>query len=412
MTMLSSVPGYRALMAARVLSSGIVWVDFTLIFSLLSYHWHADAVMIGVASALYGLPGLLLGPFFGALADRLNPVTILIVSYLARCLSSVLLMVAPDVNLFVLLVLIKGLANLGAAPAEQVVVRSMLSKAQFVSNASIMTTIDQLTKICAPLLGAGMASLHHPVAGFGLSAGLGLAGTLCVGLLRKQVDMSKRDEASRQAPRHLQALLSLVRDNATFRMAFIAAIAQTAVLALYDPLLALFLKGKGMPTAIFGMIVSSTAAGAILGTLVFKRVHSRSEQGTATMGLAAFGLTVAIPGVLAVADIAIPAGVLLAFWIANGCFYGLTAMSFGVTMQQQCPPQTIGTVSATARSVQLAVLVLGPLAGAALSGLVGIPLVFVLSGVLAMLVAGALWGGSQVGAMRPFQRLAIRRKRP
>ncbi|MDC6293660.1 MFS transporter [Ralstonia pseudosolanacearum] len=406
MTMLSSVPGYRALMAARVISSGIVWVDFTLIFSLLSYHWHADAVTIGVASALYGLPGLLLGPFFGALADRLNPVTILIVSYLARCLSSVLLMVAPDVNIFVLLVLIKGLANLGAAPAEQVVVRSMLSKAQFVSNASIMTTIDQLTKICAPLLGAGMASLHHPVAGFGL------AGTLCVGLLRKQVDMSKRDEASRQAPRHLQALLSLVRDNATFRMAFIAAIAQTAVLALYDPLLALFLKGKGMPTAVFGMIVSSTAGGAILGALVFKRVHSRSEQGTATMGLAAFGLTVAIPGVLAVADIAIPAGVLLAFWIANGCFYGLTAMSFGVTMQQQCPPQTIGTVSATARSVQLAVLVLGPLAGAALSGLVGIPLVFVLSGVLAMLVAGALWGGSQVGAMRPFQRLAIRRKRP
>ncbi len=404
--MLSSVPGYRALMAARVISSGIVWVDFTLIFSLLSYHWHADAVTIGVASALYGLPGLLLGPFFGALADRLNPVTILIVSYLARCLSSVLLMVAPDVNIFVLLVLIKGLANLGAAPAEQVVVRSMLSKAQFVSNASIMTTIDQLTKICAPLLGAGMASLHHPVAGFGL------AGTLCVGLLRKQVDMSKRDEASRQAPRHLQALLSLVRDNATFRMAFIAAIAQTAVLALYDPLLALFLKGKGMPTAVFGMIVSSTAGGAILGALVFKRVHSRSEQGTATMGLAAFGLTVAIPGVLAVADIAIPAGVLLAFWIANGCFYGLTAMSFGVTMQQQCPPQTIGTVSATARSVQLAVLVLGPLAGAALSGLVGIPLVFVLSGVLAMLVAGALWGGSQVGAMRPFQRLAIRRKRP
>ncbi|MEQ6350209.1 MFS transporter [Ralstonia pseudosolanacearum] len=412
MTMLSSVPGYRALMAARVISSSIVWVDFTLIFSLLSYHWHADAVTIGVASALYGLPGLLLGPFFGALADRLNPVTILIVSYLARCLSSVLLMVAPDVNLFVLLVLIKGLANLGAAPAEQVVVRSMLSKAQFVSNASIMTTIDQLTKICAPLLGACMASLHHPVAGFGLSAGLGLAGTLCVGLLRKQVDMSKRDEASRQAPRHLQALLSLVRDNGTFRMAFIAAIAQTAVLALYDPLLALFLKGKGMPTAVFGMIVSSTAAGAILGALVFKRVHSRSAQGTATMGLAAFGLTVAIPGMLAVADIAIPAGVLLAFWIANGCFYGLTAMSFGVTMQQQCPPQAIGTVSATARSVQLAVLVLGPLAGAALSGLVGIPLVFVLSGVLAMLVAGALWGGSQVGAMRPFQRLAIRRKRP
>lgn len=63
MTKLNGVQGYRTLVGARVLSSGIVWVDFTLIFSLLGYHWHADAVTIGVASALYGLPGLLLGSF-------------------------------------------------------------------------------------------------------------------------------------------------------------------------------------------------------------------------------------------------------------------------------------------------------------------------------------------------------------
>ncbi len=409
MTTLNGVPGYRALVAARVITVGIVWVDFTLIFSLLSYHWHADAVTIGVASALYGLPGLLLGPFFGTLADRLNPVTILVVSYLARCLSSVLLMVVPDVNLFVLLVLIKGLANLGATPAEQVIVRSMLSTDQLASNASVMTTIDQLTKLCAPLLGAGMASLHDPVAGFGFSAALGLAGTFCASFLRKRVDVSKRDETSQQARRHLQALLSLCRENRAFRMAFIAAIAQTAVLALYDPLLALFLKGKGMPTAVFGMIVSSTAAGAILGALVFKRVRSSSEQHTAIMSLAAFGLTVAVPGLLAVADIAIPTGALLAFWMANGCCYGLTAMSFGVTLQQQCPHQVIGTVSATARSVQLAVLVLGPLVGAALANLWTIPSVFILSGVLAMLVAGALWGAPQLKMVWRKNNLSTRR---
>ncbi|CAH0441805.1 hypothetical protein LMG9673_02614 [Ralstonia pseudosolanacearum] len=116
----------------------------------------------------------------------------LIVSYLARCLSSVLLMVVPDVSLFVLLVSIKGLANLGAAPAEQVITRSMLSKTQLVSNAGIMTTIDQLTKLCAPLLGAGMAGLHHPAAGFGSSASLAVAGILCAARLRKPVEMSRR----------------------------------------------------------------------------------------------------------------------------------------------------------------------------------------------------------------------------
>ena len=46
MTSLQSVPGYRALAAARVLSSAILWVDFTLVFSLLGYYWHADATTI------------------------------------------------------------------------------------------------------------------------------------------------------------------------------------------------------------------------------------------------------------------------------------------------------------------------------------------------------------------------------
>ncbi|MGY2492830.1 MFS transporter [Cupriavidus sp. CP313] len=411
MTNLQSVPGYRTLTAARVLSSTILWVDFTLVFSLLGYYWHADAATIGVASALYGLPGLVLGPFFGALADRVNPVAMLAVSYLARALTSLLLLFAPDTHFFVLLVFLKGLANLGAMPAEQVIVRTMLSKAQLVSNASIMTTIDQLTKICAPLVGAGMASLHHPMAGFGLSATLGLAGILCVYPLRKHVGMSKR-EAGTQARRHLHALFLLVRDNAVFRRAFGAAVSQTAILGLYDPLLALFLKEKGMPAGTFGMIVSSTAAGAILGALIFKRVHAGSRHCTATVGLAGFGLTVAIPGLLALANIGMPVWLLLAFWVANGCFYGLTAMSFVVAMQQQCQLESIGTVSATARSVQLAVLVLGPLAGAALANLLGISLVFVLSGTIAIVIGGVLGRPPRTGMQPHLLKSPVERKGP
>lgn len=412
MTNLRSVPGYRTLAAARVLSSTILWVDFTLVFSLLGYYWHADAATIGVASALYGLPGLVLGTFFGALADRVNPVVMLVVSYLARALTSLLLLFASDIHVFVLLVFLKGLANLGAMPAEQVIVRTMLSKEQFVSNASIMTTIDQLTKICAPLAGAIMASLHHPMAGFGLSATLGLAGILCVYPLRKHVEISKREEGGKQARRHLHALYLLARDNAVFRRAFVAAVSQTAILGLYDPLLALFLREKGMPAATFGMIVSSTAAGAILGALIFKRVHGGGRHCTATIGLAGFGLTVAIPGLLTWAAISMPLWLLLAFWVANGCFYGLTAMGFGVAMQQQCQLESIGTVSATARSVQLAALVLGPLAGAALAKLLGISLVFVLSGTIAIVIGGVLGRTPRAGMQPPLLRPPVERKRP
>jgi len=104
------------------------------------------------------------------------------------------------------------------------------------------------------------------------------------------------------------------------------------------------------------------------------------------------GLTVLLPGGLAAGGVAIHLPLWLALWMVNGCAYGLTAMSFGVTLQQECSAGAIGSVSAGARSAQLGALVLGPLLGASMQSLLGIPLLFVLSGSLAV-IGGAvmLW---------------------
>ena len=75
---------------------------------------------------------------------------------------------------------------------------------------------------------------------------------------------------------------------------------------------------------------------------------------------------------------------MLGLWGANGAFYALAAMSFGVIMQTRCPVETIGTVSASARSAQLFVMVLGPLIGASVANATSLELVFVLSGIVAL----------------------------
>lgn len=392
MTDLHTVPGYKALLAARCSSSVTLWLDFTLIFSLLSYHWHADGITIGAASALYGLPGLVLGPFLGSLADRRNPVVMLAISYLARGVTSVLLIVAPDLQIFILLVLIKGIANLGAMPAEQVLIRLMLDKDQLVSNASVMTAVDQLTKICAPLAAAGVTGLYRPAAGLGLSAAMAMVGLLCLPALRWVVP-SQAQRAGIERPKwHYGPLLQLARENRRFRQALVCVLWLTAILGLYDPQLSLFLREEGLPAAAFGMIVSCTAGGALAGALSFRTLHRRYGRHLPSGGLVVFGLTVLLPGGLAGMGIAIPLPFWFALWIANGCAYGLTAMSFGVTLQQESPVEVIGTVSAAARSAQLGALVVGPLLGASIGKLLGIPLMFVLSGGLAVMAGSfMLW---------------------
>ncbi|VVE59557.1 MFS transporter [Pandoraea sputorum] len=386
---LFKVPGYPLLLTTAAASSIILWVDFTLMFSTLSYDWHAASTTVGLASALYGLPGLILGPWFGRLADRSDALTVLMLSYVARGTTSLLLMFAPNAPLFVLLIFVKGLSNLGAMPAEQILIRSVLTREQLASNASLMTLIDQVIKIAAPLLAAAFSLSSRPGSGFGLSCALALVGLLCLVALRSQRRRSDTSPPT-DIPLGVSPLLTLWKSQPEFRVTFLAVLIQCAVLGLYDPLLALFLRGRGFPASTFGMIVSFTAAGAIVGAALFKRYLSGcAARGLTSHALIAFGLTVAIPGVLATAQVPIAYEVLLILWAVNGCAYALTAMSFRVTMQTACPQTSLGAVSATARSAQLAMLVLGPLIGSSVARIVGIPIVFSLSGLLAML-AGVL----------------------
>jgi MFS family permease len=409
------IPGYRHLLGARAISAMIVWIDFTLIFSSLTYFWHAAPATIGLASALYGLPALVLGPWFGHFADRRDALSVLFGSYAVRGATSLLLVFAPDVQLFVLFVFLKGLSNLGAMPAEQIVVRSMLSHNQLIPNASITTAIDQSTKIAAPLLGALTAALYSPGAGFVLSAVLSIGSLALLIRLRPLVPARARQRLDLRPVMH-SVLFRLFRHDETFRAAFVVSLVQTAVLGLYDPLLALFLKGHGFPVSTFGTLVSCTAFGAIVGAALFRRLLSRVAAPRLGFGaLIGFGLSVLIPGLATMPGLpfALPAELggstfawitLLALWLVNGCCYGLSAMSFLVVMQSRCPQEVLGSICATTRSAQLGLLVLGPLAGSAAAGWIGLEAVLAASGLLALLCGGALLARS-----RPTARCAGRR---
>jgi MFS family permease len=383
------VGSYPFLLASRFISSAILWVDFTLIFSSLSYIWHASATTIGIGSALYGLPGLLLGPLIGRAADRRDPFSVLLASYCVRGTVSLALVFAPSVEIFLALILFKGIGNLAVMPAEQALVRRVLAAEQLAANAGWMTIADQFTKILTPLAVAGWTLYASAQSGFSVSAALSIVGMLCIVRMRSVTSKRKWVTDGPKKSIKLSALFLLYRGSIEFRLAFIALMVQSCVLGLYDPMLALFLKERGLPPDTFGIIVSSTAAGAILGAMFFKRLR-RQRLSLICAALAGFGLTVLLPGVIAMTDHQMPVALLIAFWLFNGCFYALVAMSFAVVMQTTCPFESIGTVSATARSIQLAALVAGPLLGSVAARATTLPTVFVLSGGTAMLLSAGL----------------------
>jgi len=378
------VKGYPSLLTSRVVGSISVWFDFTLMFSALTFHWQADAQAVGFALALYGLPGLAIGPYLGALADRSQPAQALALGYAARIVVSIGLASSSSIHIFIFLIFLKGLANVAMMPVEQVLIQRLLKKEQLVRNAGVMTLIDQFSKIGAPMLAAGFATWSNPTAGFFLSALLATVGLVAAVFLGRSFHFVSPGSSRESMWHGLAVFRDLFRHNAQFRTTYLVALSQSAVLGFYDPLLALFLKGQGFAAGTFGVIVSCTAAGAIGAGIVFRRIFSLGAAGLSPASLAGFGMTVLLPGLFALTHWPLPLYGLYVSWLANGFFYGIASMLFMVTLQREAPSQAIGAVVSLSRSTQLAMLVAGPILGSWGARHVGIPTVFVLSGAVAI----------------------------
>ncbi|AOJ83699.1 MULTISPECIES: MFS transporter [Burkholderia] len=385
---LFSVRGYPPFFFGRIFNSIAVWVDFTLIFSLMSFHYHANTSMLGLTAALYGLPGLLVGPFIGALADRKSPALIMVISALARLVTSLGLAFAPNESVFVAWVLIKGISNLGTIPAEQIVIRRLLSDEQIVSTVALTSVVDQCTKILSPLLGAGLSFALHSRGGFALTACLAIASAVCAIVVAQTVGW--RDVA-RQAQRRypdFKLVRRVLAEHPALATSLGLMLTFSAILGMYDSIVVVLLRDHGLPAAAFGTIVSFTAIGAISCATLLKKVLARiSEAKSMAAFLAGFSGTVVVAGLLALLTTNLNLVVLCALWYVNGFCYGGGVMCYSISMQREAPRDALGVFSTSGRSLQLAALVIGPVIGAWIALRFGLATTFIGSGTFGLAAA-------------------------
>jgi MFS family permease len=384
------IKGYNYLCGIRLSSSVTLWVDFVLIFTVLTFGFDASPQTLGYAAALYGLPSLLLGPLLGTIADYTNPLRFLTISFAIRFIVACLLFGASSEAYFLFFVFIKGVSNLGSGAAEIILTRKLLTSKDLATNISITTIIDQFIKICSPLAAGIVASMTDKAHGFLISASFSLFGVFCVIMLSLRYRESITSRPEQRSFGNLEALKILFRSGPSTRLFFICALVQSAILGCYDSLLSIFLKNLGFESYIFGTIVSSTAAGGILAGFCFKFFYPSRIYFCSTLSLVTFGLMVVIAGSLQELETIHTYPVLILIFFVAGFTYGLTSLGFGLSLQKYCPLAHLGAVSATARSLTLLFLVFGPIFGAWLSALISISGVFLVSGSAAIFFGALL----------------------
>ncbi|TFY87781.1 MFS transporter [Pseudomonas kairouanensis] len=379
------------LICVQALSSLSLWLDIFLIFTVPVYLWHASPSQMALLAFCLGVPMLFLGPIVGALIDRHDVRKTLAFGALIRVSSTAALAISPDLQFFLFFVILKGVSNLFYSPSITIVVRQLIMAEDRKAFFSYVSLYDQSAKIFAPLLAGTLTAILSPKALFFLSA----AAVLFTLPLLRSLCLSIQMPINDSYTRILELYRDLTRGMSIFnalpfqlRIGFLYSLLTSLALAIYDPHLASFLAHEGLSPVIFSTIVSATAGGAICAALLTKfKLENIDEILLRSNALVIFAIALALTAALAVVKIPGRTPLYAAVWFMNGFGYEILIISSSIILQQLCPPEHIGRVSMSFRSIQILCVIAGPSLGAVLIAASGRPAPFIVAACMAFLTA-------------------------
>ena len=322
---------------------------------------HESGVAVGITTGLQFLPFLLLGPFTGVIADRVDHRKLLILTQIAGGLLGVglgvlvLLGNAQLIHVYAFAFAL-GIVSAFDAPARQIFVGDLVPRAKL-SNA---VGLNSASFNAARLIGPASAGLLIALIGTGwvfILNGVTFGATIVALVLMRPAEFHPQERASR-SPGQIVDGLRYVRQRRDLIVIFVVVcVVSTFALnfQLTSALMARIEFGKGPGE--YGVLGSILAIGSLAGAIMAAR---RKEPSVRLVLVSAAGLAVAelamaiMPTYLTFALSGIPVG-----------FAALTMLtSANATVQTTTPPKMRGRVMALYMMVFVGATPLGsPLVG-------------------------------------------------
>lgn len=379
------------LIFVQALSSLSLWLDIFLVFTVPVYMWQIPPSSIALLAFCLGAPMLILGPIVGTIIDRQDVQKTLILGALLRIFSTIALACSTNFNVFLGLVILKGVANLVYFPSITVTVRQLIGADDRKHFFSYVSLFDQSSKILAPLLAGLLTLILAPKDVFFLSAAavfisLPLLVSICAAIPAKLEASSAK-------------ILSLYQDLLKgfhifrslpfqLRIGFLYSLLTSLALGIYDPHLASFLAYEGLAPVVFSGVISATAGGAVCAALLLKfKFKTTDELVLRSCALIIFSTALLLAAALIFFEIPSRRYLYPAVWFINGFGYEILIISSNIILQQLCPAEIIGRVSTSFRSIQILCVITGPMIGTALIAGMGRQAPFILAACAAFLTA-------------------------
>lgn len=279
------------------------------------------------------VPQLVIGPFAGVLADRLERRRVVVACYVAGTTTAAALAVltaasdAPPLWAIYLLALALGSSFSFIGPSAGALVVNSVHPDDVASAISMQAAVQNMTRVAGPILAAGIIAsgrFHLGFAGFALATATAALLMTRVNVAAHEIVPDSLGVFGRMAVgfRHARERTPAVLAITTVAVASVFGVAHTALIPSFTS------EVLGEDAGRFGVIVAATGIGAIVGALTvgYSKHEPSMTRGAASLFLYGVCLTgFAMSETLAVA---------VAWQVVLGFFYFGTMTTLQTLVQQ------------------------------------------------------------------------------
>jgi MFS family permease len=387
---------YRLYFTAQLISVSGTWMQ-TVAQAWLVLHLSGSSVDLGLVVGLQFLPMLLLGPFGGLVADRVNKRNLLYATQSAGGLLALVLgvlVVTHAVELWqvYLLATLLGLVNVFDNPARQTFVMEMVGREDLPNAVSLNTVVMNASRVVGPAIGGVVIVLFGLGICFFVNAASYVAVLIGLAMMRSRElhpteHVSRAKGQIREGFRYVWRTPSL--RNTLLAIAIIGIFAYNFTVTLAVLAKVTFHGGAGA----YSLLTSCMGFGAVMGGLLAAHRARPTPRLLQVLALVFGGLLAAV----ALAPTLLTASILIVFMGAASIGFIATA---NATLQLSADPTMRGRVMALYAMAFLGTTPIGaPLVGAIAQWTN--PRVALLTGAVAtVMAAGILMWRHQVGLRR------------
>ena len=385
-------PAFRALLAGLAVSQVGDWL-YNIALVTLVYQRTGSAMWAGLTTAARIGPMVVLGPFGGLVADRLDRRRVMVACDLIRLVLMLALALAAAANLpVVLFPVIAALAAAAATPYLPSVAATtprLVAEADLPGANAARSAITGVGIIVGPALGGLLLLLGSPTLAFaGNAATFGLSAVCVLAIRAGDTFRVKRVTAERPA-----GLLREVADGAAALRAHPAAVRLVGadimcslVYGMQTVLLILVARSSGLGLHGYGYLFAAVGAGGLAGTSLASRAARMPYRAVLVAALAAVGLPMLLLAVVRWG----PAAIVLA--AASGAGAVLVEIVTDTGLQRMLPDDVFVRAYGLAIPVSIGGIGAGSLIAPALNSTFGLNGALIACGAVALAYGALLLG--------------------